>query len=113
MGSEMCIRDSYDIGPQRIAWAQHMLCNWIGDQGFLHKLSVSVRRPNLVGDTIWWSGSVESKRNLQGLNLVDISLTAINQRGEESAFGTACVLLPSKQGYKVPLPLSPELANSI
>ena len=112
-GNDVGMGGAYDIGPQRIAWAQHMLCNWIGDQGFLHKLSVSVRRPNLVGDTIWWSGSVESKRNLQGLNLVDISLTAINQRGEESAFGTACVLLPSKQGYKVPLPLSPELANSI
>ena len=68
-GNDVGMGGAYDICPQRIAWAQHMLCIWIGSKGFLHKLSVSVRRPNLVGDTIWWSGSIESKRNLKGLNL--------------------------------------------
>tara|TARA_Y100000588_G_scaffold393907_1_gene511872 strand:- start:4065 stop:5147 length:1083 start_codon:yes stop_codon:yes gene_type:complete len=108
-GNDVGMGGAYDIGPQRIAWAQHMLCNWMGDHGFLHRLSVSVRRPNLVGDTIWWSGLVDAKRELQGLHLVDISVSALNQRGEKSAFGNACILLPSKHGGKIPLPLPPEL----
>ena len=106
-GNDVGMGGAYDIGPQRIAWAQHMLCNWIGDDGFLHKLSVSVRQPNLIGDTIWWSGIVKSKEETNGLYKVKISLTATNQRQETSAFGSATVLLPSKKGHKVPLPLSP------
>ena len=106
-GNDVGMGGAYDIGPQRIAWAQHMLSNWIGDDGFLHKLSVSVRQPNLIGDTIWWSGIVKSKEETNGLYKVKISLTATNQRQETSAFGNATVLLPSKKGHKVPLPLSP------
>ena len=106
-GNDVGMGGAYDIGPQRIAWAQHMLSNWIGDDGFLHKLSVSVRQPNLIGDTIWWSGIVKSKEETNGLYKVKISLTATNQRQETSAFGSATVLLPSKKGHKVPLPLSP------
>jgi acyl dehydratase len=106
-GNDVGMGGAYDIGPQRIAWAQHMLSNWIGDDGFLHKLSVSVRQPNLIGDTIWWSGIVKSKEETNGLYNVKISLTATNQRQETSAFGSATVLLPSKKGHKVPLPLSP------
>ena len=106
-GNDVGMGGAYDIGPQRIAWAQHMLSNWIGDDGFLHKLSVSVRQPNLIGDTIWWSGIVTSKEETNGLYKVKISLTATNQRQETSAFGSATVLLRSQKGHKVPLPLSP------
>ena len=78
-----------------------MLCIRIGDDGFLHKLSVSVK-VDPIGDTIWWSGIVESKE-VVGLYKVKISLTATNQRQETSAFGDATVLLPSIQGHQVPL----------
>lgn len=97
---------AYDIGPQRISWAQHMLNNWIGDHGFLHKLNVSVRRPNLVGDTIWWHGTVQAKREAGAARLVDLTVEAINQRDVKSAFGTAVVALPSREAGPVPLPLS-------
>ena len=109
-GNDVGMGGTYDIGPQRIAWAQHMLCNWMGDHGFLHKLSVSVRRPNLVGDTIWWSGKVEAKRKVGDLRLVDLSLLAVNQNDKQSAFGTACVILPSKETGNVRLPLPKKLA---
>jgi acyl dehydratase len=109
-GNDVGMGGTYDIGPQRIAWAQHMLCNWMGDFGFLHKLSVSVRRPNLVGDTIWWSGKVESKRVVGNLRLIDLSLLAVNQNNKQSAFGTACVILPSKATGNVSLPLPEKLA---
>ena len=99
---------AYDVGPQRISWAQNMLCNWMGDHGFLHKLSASVRRPNLVGDTIWWRGTVEAKREADAAKFVDITVEARNQQDKVSAFGTAVVALPSRAEGPVPLPLQPE-----
>jgi len=98
---------AYDVGPQRISWAQHMLCNWMGDHGFLHKLKASVRRPNLVGDTIWWRGTVDEKREVGAVKLVDITVEARNQNDKVSAFGTAVVALPSRADGPVPLPLQP------
>ena len=106
-GRDVGMGGAYDIGPQRIAWAQHMLTNWVGDHGFLHKLEVSVRAPNLVGNTVWWRGSVRAKRREVDLRLADIKLEAINQREETSAFGTAVVALPSREFGPVSLPLSP------
>ncbi len=98
---------AYDVGPQRISWAQHLLTNWIGDHGFLHKLNVSVRRPNLVGDTIWWRGTIEAKREVGAVKLVDLKIDAQNQAELSSAVGTAVVALPSRADGPVPLPLAP------
>ena len=99
---------AYDVGPQRISWAQHMLCNWMGDHGFLHKLNASVRRPNLVGDTIWWRGTVGAKREVGAVKFVEITVEARNQNDKVSAFGTAVVALPSRADGPVPLPLQPD-----
>ena len=107
-GNDVGMGGAYDIGPQRIAWAQHMLTNWTGDHGFLHKLAVSVRQPNLVGDTIWWHGNVTCKRRDGQLALVDLDVNAVNQKDTRSAFGTATVALPSRSTGAVPLPLTPE-----
>jgi acyl dehydratase len=86
-----------------------MLCNWIGDHGFLHKLDVTVRAPNLVGNTIWWHAAVEAKREIGAVKLVDLKVKAINQKEEHSASGTATVALPSRADGPVPLPLSPAM----
>jgi len=98
---------AYDIGPQRIAWAQHMLNNWIGDHGFLHQLKVDVRQPNMVGDTIWWRGAATGKREIGGVKIIDLVVEAHNQADVLSANGTAVVALPSRQDGPVPLPLIP------
>ena len=101
---------AYDVGPQRIAWCQHMLTNWIGDHGFLHTLDVSVRKPNLVGDTLWWTGEVKSKNIREGYGVVELMVRAVNQRGKLSADGTASVVLQrrNKGSIKIPLPLALE-----
>ncbi len=104
-GRDMGMGGAYDIGPQRIAWAQHMVTNWIGDHGFLHRLDVSVRAPNLVGNTVWWQGRVRAKRRQDDARFVDLEVEAINQRGEISAYGTAVVALPSREFGPVSLPL--------
>lgn len=106
-GADVGMGGAYDVGPQRISWAQHMLTNWIGDQGFLHKLDVAVKAPNLIGDTIWWRGEVTAKHAQQGRHFVDIALTAKNQNDLLSAEGTARVLLPSRaRGWSLPIDLA-------
>ena len=111
-GRDVGMDGAYDIGPQRIAWAQHMLTNWIGDHGFLHRLNVSVRRPNLVGDTIWWRGKVAGKRHIGAVSLVDIAIEARCQRDIPSAHGTAVVALPSKSNGPIEFPLPLNLSEA-
>jgi acyl dehydratase len=106
-GGDVGMGGAYDIGPQRISWAQHMLTNWAGDHGFLHRLDVAVRRPNLVGDTIWWRGTVSEKAVRDGHSLVDVTLTAINQDGALSADGVASVVLPSRDRGPISWPVLP------
>ncbi|MEE8290497.1 MAG: MaoC family dehydratase N-terminal domain-containing protein [Candidatus Tectomicrobia bacterium] len=105
-GRDVGMGGVYDVGPQRIAWAQHMLTNWMGDHGFLHRLVVSVRQPNLEGDTIWWRGTVDDKTVRDGVAMVEISVAATNQVGQRSAYGAATVVLPSREYGAVRLPLA-------
>ncbi len=110
-GRDVGMGGVYDVGPQRIAWAQHMLCNWMGDHGFLHELNVSVRRPNLEGDTIRWHGKITDKRTVGDVRLVEIAVEAKCQRDIHSAGGTAVVALPSRETGPVPLPLPLSVAD--
>jgi acyl dehydratase len=111
-GRDVGMEGAYDIGPQRISWAGHMLTNWIGDHGFLHKLNVSVRRPNLVGDTIWWRGKVVGRRRTAYACLIDIDVAATCQRGIPSAHGSAVVALPSRDDGPVKFPLPTNMDDS-
>ena len=80
----------YDYGPQRIAWIDHFVSEWIGDDGWLSRLSVKLIAPNFVGDTSWILGTVTEKPR-EGLTVLDISVK--DQRGRETATATAEVLL--------------------
>lgn len=104
-GRDVGMGGAYDVGPQRIAWAQHMLTNWIGDHGFLHTLDVKVRKPNLVGDTLWWKGEVVEKYVRDGYSVAKVEVRATNQNDVLSADGTASVLLPSRKKGAVTFPI--------
>ena len=43
------IPKAFDLGAQRISWLGHLLTNWMGNDGFLEKLSVKLQLPNLFG----------------------------------------------------------------
>lgn len=105
-GGDVGMGGAYDIGPQRISWAQHMLSNWMGDHGFLHALDVAVRKPNLVGDTIWWTGHITGKTVRNGHYIVEIDVKAVNQEQALSATGTASVVLPSRDHGPVRWPIA-------
>ncbi|MGV6806467.1 MAG: FAS1-like dehydratase domain-containing protein [bacterium] len=83
----------YDYGPQRIAWIDHRVADWMGDDGWVKKLSVKLTAPNFVGDTTWIRGSVSDKLD-NGEVVLD--LRAEDQRGRTTATATALVVLPVK-----------------
>jgi acyl dehydratase len=87
---------AYDYGPERVAWLAHVVTNWMGDTGQLQRLRAQVRRHNLIGDVTWCRGSVTGKSELDGQALVEIELSAVNQRNETTAGGTATVALPRR-----------------
>jgi acyl dehydratase len=86
------VPSAYDYGPERVAWLGHLVTNWMGDDGVLERLSVQVRRHNLIGDTAWCRGTVAAKADGQ----VTVDLAAVNQRGETIAAGEARVRLPRR-----------------
>lgn len=102
MAQEVGMPGIYDIGPQRISWCNHLLTNWIGDDGFLRRLNVQVRRPNVLGDTTWVRGNVISKNDQGSPDEIDgngpyrdveIEVWCENQLGELTAQGTATAAL--------------------
>lgn len=94
---EISIGAAYDYGPQRVSWLSHLLTNWMGDDAFLKRLYVELRRFNLIGDTTWCQGKVTRRYREGDKFLVDLDIWAENQRGEVTAPGRATVLLPSRE----------------
>ncbi|MYC30383.1 MAG: acyl dehydratase [Chloroflexi bacterium] len=87
---------AYDYGCQRCCWMGHLLTNWAGDDGFVKKMYVELRRFNVVGDTTWCKGTVTGKREEDGEKLVDLEIWGENQRQQITTKGTATIRLPSK-----------------
>ena len=86
----------YDFGGQRISWFAHMLSDWYGDDGDLAELEIRLRRPNLLGDTQWLSGTVSNVTVEGERGRVSFELQSKNQRGEVTSQGRATVLLASR-----------------
>ena len=72
-----------------------LMTNWMGDDGFLRRLDVSVRRPNIFGDVSWVRARPVDKRIEDGIHLVELELWVSNQLEETTAKGRATVELPS------------------
>lgn len=86
---------AYDYGPERASWMGHVVTDWMGDDGFLRKLAVQVRRHNVIGELVTCSGKVVAVD--AGAGSVTIELHAVNQDGHESARGSAEVVLPVRE----------------
>lgn len=83
----------YDYGPQRIAWIDHFISEWSGDDAWLSRLSVKLKAPNFVGDTSWIRGLVSEKPS-EGVVVLDISI--MDQRQRNTATATAEMLMPCR-----------------
>lgn len=95
----------YDYGQMRALWLSHLVTNWIGDDGWLWKLSCELRGFNFLGDTQWCTGVVTGRSEVDDHCIVELAIRATNQRGEVTTPGTATVILPSKRRGPVCLPV--------
>ncbi|MEV8517171.1 MaoC family dehydratase N-terminal domain-containing protein [Dactylosporangium sp. NPDC051484] len=87
---------AYDYGPERISWLGNLMTDWIGDDGFLRRLNVQVRRHNIIGDLTICKGTVLRKWQEKEDHLVEVAVRCENQNGEQTAIGTAVAVLPSR-----------------
>ncbi len=85
-----------DEGPIRAAQPSQLMTDWIGDDGWLSKLSFQIRHPIYAGDTTTWKGKVINKFVKADDHLVECELWGENQRGQISTKGTATVILPCR-----------------
>lgn len=82
---------AFDYGPQRIAWCGTLVTNWMGDDAFLRRLEVWLRKPNYHGDVLRVTGRVTAVDRVTGA--VAIEITGYNQVGQLVVDGTAEVVL--------------------
>jgi acyl dehydratase len=99
---------SYDYGQMRTSWLIHLVTNWMGDDAWLWKLTCQSRAFNFMGDTTICTGKVVAKYVDGPHHIVDLELASTNQRGDNTAPGTASVILPSRAGGPIVLP-TPDL----
>ena len=99
----------YDYGNQRMSWLCNFFTNWMGDDGFLWKMSGDLRTFNMAGDITTFEGRVVKKYLEKDHCCVDIEAWAKNQRGQWSITPhVSTVILPSKEKgvIKYPEPCS-------
>ena len=90
---EVGMPGAYNNGTQTTGWLMHAVTNWAGDEGFVTRFDVKLRRPVVFGDTVWCRGTVSA---LTGPDLVTLSLVATDQNDELKAEATATVRLPTR-----------------
>ncbi len=98
---------AYDYGVLRQAWFYHFVSDWAGDDAYVERMEDSIRKFNYMGDTQFLSGKVVGKRESDARLLVDLEMRMENQRGSETAHGSAVVSLPSKASGPALMPTVP------
>ncbi|MBI4267325.1 MAG: MaoC family dehydratase N-terminal domain-containing protein [Chloroflexi bacterium] len=86
----------FDVGAQRVCWCAQIVTDWMGNDATLKKMSVSVRHPNIVGDTNTVYGKVLRKYIEDGQHLAEVEMEIHNQAELVTTSGRATVALLSK-----------------
>jgi acyl dehydratase len=92
---------AYEAGYERSGWLVHLLTNWCGDDGFLHRLTQRYPTFSLLGDTTWCHGRVTEKFSLDEpvddkRHAVRCEVWTVNQRGDVTTTGEAVILLRAR-----------------
>ena len=73
-----------------------LICGWIGDNGWLKKFRMEMRRMNIPGDTMTFQGKVSKKFIEDAEHLVECELWAENEREGVTTPSFALVSLPTR-----------------
>jgi acyl dehydratase len=97
--------DVFGMGNLRIAYLHAALHDWLAGRGDVAEFAIQFRALNLLGDRLRCHARVVGKERRDGLEWVDVQLGVTNQKGEETAPGTArLVLFPDGKGRVPPAP---------
>lgn len=103
--NELGIPIPYDYGAMRETFLTNLCTNWMGDDGWLWKMSCQHRKFVYTGDTYWIKGRVKSKQQVDGRNEVNLEIWVENQWGTVVTPGDAVVLLPTRdKAVELPRP---------
>jgi hypothetical protein len=94
-------------GQLKRAWLGHLMTSWIGDEGFLKKLSCQFRAMDYPrkmkdiivpaeGETWWCKGRVTNKCVEGEQHMVECEIWVENGKGAKTTLGAATVILPSR-----------------
>jgi acyl dehydratase len=96
--NELGVPIPYDYGGIRETFLTNICTNWMGDDGWLWKMSCQHRKFVYTGDTYWIKGRVTNKVQEAGRNEVHVDIWVENQHGTIVSPGSAVILLPSRGG---------------
>jgi len=74
-----------------------LICSWIGDEGWLRKFRMEMRRMNIPGDTMTFKGKVTKKYVADGEHCVELDISCGNEREGITTLCQATVFLPSRK----------------
>ncbi|HEY9470218.1 MAG TPA: hypothetical protein VIQ76_11460 [Propionibacteriaceae bacterium] len=104
----------HDGLPERLvngSWKQQVLVqlvkDWVGDTGWLWKISLQFRGMDVIGDTLTAWGTVTELRQADDVGLAECEIGLRNQRGEETTPGRAIAVFPLAAGDAVGYPFVP------
>jgi hypothetical protein len=92
-------------GPELVSWIVQLATDWMGDDGFLHQLSLTLQECPPLGTTTTIEGRVVEVTPVGGQMAAIVALAARDQDGQSLAQGSATIILPSKEKGAVQLPL--------
>ena len=89
-------------GSLKNQYLGQLLLDYAGEEGWFKRFYVEHRGMDFPGDTITASGIVTGTREADGYGYVDCAVALRNDRGDQTASGSATVILP-KRGQSLPL----------
>jgi acyl dehydratase len=89
-------------GSLKNQYLGQLLLDFAGEQGWFKRFYVEHRGMDYPGDTLTAFGTVTNKREVGDFGHVDCQVALRNDRGTQTAAGTATVVLP-KRGQSLPL----------
>ena len=84
---------AFGMGNLQASYLHNLLRQWVGDDGWIKKVSCQFRGMNFKNDTITAKGTVVKKYEQDGEKLVDLDIWTENQKGEKLCPGKATVAL--------------------
>jgi acyl dehydratase len=97
LATQMGMPAAFDLGAQRVVTVSRQLTDWLGDHARLSELRVRIRRPIVLGDTVWFSGKITELRREGGRATARFELWGDNQDGERTTQGWAVAELPTRK----------------